>query len=108
MTCVVRSARQTRRRQADDRSCHQARRRPGHGQIYLESDFRDCIKAARRMGRTEATGPGWALGYAPGPPTCGYGTTESSATRADPNDPDLAPYGAAFQAEFATQDVACG
>lgn len=40
---------------------------PGHGQIYLESDFRDRIKAAQRMGHTEPNGVGWALGYTPAP-----------------------------------------
>jgi hypothetical protein len=82
---------------------------PGHGQIYFESDFRDRIKAAQRMGRTEATGPGWALGYAPGPATCGYGRAESTATPPSPVIPDLTPYGAAFHAELASEGNApCG
>lgn len=81
---------------------------PGHGQIYFEWDFRDRIKAAQRMGRAEATGPGWALGYAPGPGNLWVWHDGVDCHPADPNDPDLAPYGGAFQAEFATQDVACG
>lgn len=39
---------------------------PGHGQIYFEADFRDRIKAAQRMHRTEPDAAGWALGYTPG------------------------------------------
>ena len=39
---------------------------PGHGQIYFEEDFRDRIKAAKRIHRTEPDAAGWALGYAPG------------------------------------------
>lgn len=77
---------------------------PGHGQVYLAEEFRDRITAAHRMGRTEPDAAGWALGYAPG------GTTLSGSPRwtwqgvnchrADPNDPELDQYGAAFAAEF--------
>ncbi|GAA0943384.1 hypothetical protein GCM10009554_36570 [Kribbella koreensis] len=37
---------------------------PGHCQIYFEAEFRDRIKAAQRMHRTEPDAAGWALGYA--------------------------------------------
>ncbi|TCN40108.1 hypothetical protein EV644_10635 [Kribbella orskensis] len=39
---------------------------PGHGQIYIEEEFRDRIKAAQRIGRTQPGAAGWALGYVPG------------------------------------------
>lgn len=70
---------------------------PGHGQIYFEADFRDRIRSAHRMGRTEATGPGWALGYTPGPGNLWVWQGGVNCHPADPEDPDLAPYGAAFR-----------
>jgi hypothetical protein len=77
---------------------------PGHGQVYYEDEFRDRIKAAQRMHRTEPDAAGWALGYAPGGigPTGGrlWAWQGINCHPADPNDPDLAPYGAAFAAEF--------
>ncbi|GAA0948595.1 hypothetical protein GCM10009554_46360 [Kribbella koreensis] len=77
---------------------------PGHGQIYFEAEFRDRIKAAQRMHRTEPDEAGWALGYAPGGLSSGGGTLWTwrgvNCHPADLRDPDLAPYGGVFAAEL--------
>jgi hypothetical protein len=79
---------------------------PEHGQVFNEKDFRARIKAAQRMHHTDPDGgPGSALGYAPdgvsatGQPLWSW-HNGINCHPADPNDPDLAPYGAAYAAEF--------
>ena len=79
---------------------------PEHGQVFNEEDFRARIKAAQRMHHTKPDkGPGSALGYAP----AGVSATGQrlwswhdgvNCHPADPNDPDLAPYGSAYAGEF--------
>jgi hypothetical protein len=74
------------------------------GKIYYEVEFRERIKAAQRMHHTQPIGAGTDLGYAPG----GASSTGQklwtwqgiNCHPADPNDPALAPYGAAFAAEY--------
>ncbi|GAA3537672.1 hypothetical protein GCM10022235_01350 [Kribbella ginsengisoli] len=77
---------------------------PGHGQIYFEAEFRDRIKAAQRMHRTEPDAAGWALGYEPGGPSAGGGRLWTwrgvNCHPVDLGDPDLARYGAVFAAEL--------
>jgi hypothetical protein len=77
---------------------------PGHGQVFFVEEFRDFIRATQRMNHTTPAGAGWALGYAPGGTTLGGGPLWTwqgvNCHPADPNDPELAPYGAAFAAEF--------
>ena len=77
---------------------------PGHGQIYFEDEFRDRIRAAQRMHRTEPDAAGWALGYAPGGISAGGGRLWTwqgiNCHPVDPGDADLAHYGAAFADEL--------
>jgi hypothetical protein len=72
---------------------------PGHGQIYFEAEFRDRIKAAQRMHRIEPDAAGWALGYTPGAGSL-WTWQGVNCHPADPNDPELAPYGATFAADL--------
>ncbi|WP_328321858.1 hypothetical protein OHA70_25520 [Kribbella sp. NBC_00382] len=83
---------------------------PDHGQVYFEDEFRGRIRAAQRMGHTHPDAAGSALGYAPGGVTLSGGKLWAwqgvNCHPADPADPDLAPFGAAFAAEFHASSTA--